>query len=83
MRPHRSGLDRYVILTSYINKDVSITLKTREKLQGVIISDHINEENISVWTLVQSKKLKEYKKTKNKDLTIQIMHENIATIELH
>jgi y4mF family transcriptional regulator len=81
MRPQRSGIDRYVILTTYLNKDVSVTLKTNEKIQGVIIPDFLNEENITTWTLVKSKRKKEYKKTKNKDLTIQIMHENIHRIE--
>lgn len=82
MRAERDSVDPYKIWMNYFNKAVVITLKSKEKISGIII-DPIEDENqkIVAWRIIPDKNARQYKKKEDDKLTIIIKQRDIIAIE--
>jgi y4mF family transcriptional regulator len=82
MRAERDSVDPYKIWMNYFNKGVTITLKNKEKVYGIII-EQIEDENqkIIAWKVVPNRNAIEYQKKEDDKLTIRIEQKDIIAIE--
>lgn len=82
MRAERDSVDPYKIWMNYFNKGVTITLKNKEKIYGIII-EQIEDENqkIVAWKVIPNRNAIQYKKKEDDKLTIRVEQNDIIAIE--
>lgn len=82
MRAEKNSIDPYEIWMNYCNKSVTITLKNKNILHGIIIHP-IKDENqkITGWEFIPNSHVVEYQKTQAPQMKTIVQHQDIANIE--
>lgn len=73
--------DPYDILLNHTNKSVHISLKNKQELWGIILSEIRESNEIKGWRFISNNKAIEYQKKKNVKLEKIILHDQIDNIE--
>jgi y4mF family transcriptional regulator len=82
--PERQQEDPYHIFWNYFNKAVKITLANKVVKQGIIIKEIIDktENKIYAWKFVPNNHAIKYQQKPDDNLTEEILHKDIQSIEL-